>query len=397
MASVVLPPALADWHVVESIKSKRGNMYEVKQGEQTRVLRIVPVPVTEFGISPMVLRELMSLSIQHPNIVRTYEVDVADVMMYMLTEAASGNLKHLCKVVSPDAKEIRNSIAIDVSNGLAALHQCNYIHRRLTAHNVLIFGHHPKYKAKLGDLQHLQCDHLSLAYTAPEVLVGGEFTKESDVWSLGCLLHLIKYNALPFEPVQKAWFSSTSAEESMLRGICSVLGTPPMKYRDTYNLHEPCIGSTVDDAVIRACLQWDPEKRPTASQVVQRLGGRASSKCATKSPAVRQMSAVAKEVCEDILKLVHDQPSRIIKATEQLFSMVIGRMKVNEPLNYTRYYDIFGTCYIIVCKVLTDVEPERIYADAMGALHVPDKRLVYVPLERELLRAIGYRIPLFKK
>jgi len=391
--SVVLPQQLSEWKVVEQIKSKRGQMYEVTHipGGTTRVLRVVPIPVTEYGMSPMVLRELMSTSIHHPNIVRTYQIVNQDSVLYMITEAASGNLKHFCKVVPLQDVDARQRVAIDVANGVAALHSFGYVHRRLTAHNVLIFG---KYKAKLGDLQHLQCSEVSLAYTAPEVLVGGDFTEASDVWSLGCLLHLIKYNSLPFEPSQQAWFASTTHEESMLKGICLVLGTPPLELRDKYNLKEPCIGSTVDDPVIRACLQWDPAKRLTAADVVHKLGGHVVKCPTSKSVKTMKCPTLAKEVCDDIVKLAkHKVDPDVLNAAKQLFATVIHKLRPSEPLNYSRYYDVFGACYVIAAKVLTDEAPEKIYGDAMGALNVPDKRLVYVPLERQVLDAIGWHVP----
>ena len=139
-----------------------------------------------------------------------------------------------------------------------------YLHRRLVVHgdikpeNILLAEGD---RVKLADFGHSSvtgCDHFSVnisggpstvAYTAPEVLVGGKPTAQSDIWSFCCTLLYLFTGTRPWPHLSNDWAI-----------ICSI-GTG----KDSPDL--PDIGKQNHLALdaIKWGLARNPDDRPSAN------------------------------------------------------------------------------------------------------------------------------------
>ena len=119
---------------------------------------------------------------------------------------------------------------------------------------------------------------------APEILLkGGEHSKASDVWSLGCILFELATLQPPFQAnnlnelkeklYQYGKMSSTYGLEKL-----HFLGLPTgqlhgdlQPYSEGYSLKLPSQYSSELHLIIAAMLQADPSQRPTLLQLQQNI------------------------------------------------------------------------------------------------------------------------------
>ena len=144
------------------------------------------------------------------------------------------------------------SVALDIARGLTALHACNDIHRDVKSKNVLLIGPldgPPVAKlADVGVAATLTSGYLSasqtvvgtLAWTAPEMMMGRPCCPKVDVFSFGILLWEMATGGLP------------------RRGF--VVMPPPS---------ERCPQELID--LIQACTHETPALRPSAKQLYERI------------------------------------------------------------------------------------------------------------------------------
>lgn len=138
------------------------------------------------------------------------------------------------------------AVALDITRGLHALHTSRVSHRDIKSSNVLLTRDG---RAKLGDVglaklleEQYQSDGFvgTFAWAAPELLMGGRCDERVDIWSLGTVL----------------WELAT--QEMPMRGMLR----PPV-------VPDECPRELVD--VIHACMQHNPEDRPSAREVYNML------------------------------------------------------------------------------------------------------------------------------
>jgi serine/threonine protein kinase len=147
------------------------------------------------------------------------------------------------------------ALAVGVAVALRALHEHGVIHRDLKPSNILMSSVGPRVIdfgiARMEDAvaQLTRTGDLvgTLAYVAPELLEGGPVTKAVDVYAWGCVITLAGTGHLPFG--------------AGAGGLPALAVTPP----DVGDLEEPLRGAVL------AALARDPNARPTAAEVVNRL------------------------------------------------------------------------------------------------------------------------------
>ena len=223
-----------------------------------------------YGIDPYVLRQSQGLSLQHPNLLTFYDIELLfgtecrDVVtpecqtayLLLLTELASGNLKDWLEVRrkrAPYGKLLQ--LACDTVRGVAFLHAHGFVHRRLHPGNILLVetpadpskqNQGDNRTAKLGDFQDLASycpkalplrDEHS-PYTSPELLYGySTYSPSSDMWSVGIVLFelLLGLGRTPFLDAahDTRWFKSNQRKYVLSR-IFQWLGTPDKAWRETY-------------------------------------------------------------------------------------------------------------------------------------------------------------------
>ena len=155
-------------------------------------------------------------------------------------------------------------LAAGIAEALASIHAAGVLHRDLKPANVLLEVTGPKVidfgVAHAYDGSRMTQTGASVGtvpFMAPEQADGGEVTAASDVFALGAVLAYAATGVLPFG-------------DGTTGGVV---------YRIIHTDPDPAALDCHDDrlrALITRCLAKDPERRPTAEQVVDACAGRGS-------------------------------------------------------------------------------------------------------------------------
>ncbi len=225
----------------------------------------------------------------HPNVVQVYtagegEFEGHEVSYIVMEYVPGGDLKVLIdrKGILPSGQLAK--IGSEVSSGLAHAHDNGVIHRDIKPHNILMDDHGRSRLSDFGVARALDAtistqtgSYLGTAlYSSPEQLRGEKVTPRSDVYSLGITLYQAAVGEAPFTgtPIEVA-----SQHINVAPPAPSTLGAR--------------LSSTVE-ALILDCVQKDPERRPTAEEVHERLretAGAARPARAQASPLIAAESS----------------------------------------------------------------------------------------------------------
>uniref|UniRef100_A0A6J0VB53 Serine/threonine-protein kinase ICK n=1 Tax=Pogona vitticeps TaxID=103695 RepID=A0A6J0VB53_9SAUR len=235
----------------------------------------------------MNLREVKSLKkLNHANVVKLKEVIRENDNLYFVFEYMKENLYQLMKErnkLFPEST-VRN-IMYQILQGLAFIHKHGFFHRDLKPENLLCMGPELVKIADFGLAREIRSrppytDYVSTRwYRAPEVLLRStNYSSPIDIWAVGCIMAEV-YTLRPLFP--------GSSEIDTIFKICQVLGTPkkndwPEGYQlaNAMNFRWPhCVPNNLKTLIpnasseaiqlMRDMLQWDPKKRPTASQALR--------------------------------------------------------------------------------------------------------------------------------
>ncbi|PIK45592.1 hypothetical protein BSL78_17559, partial [Apostichopus japonicus] len=165
-------------------------------------------------------------------------------------------------------RKLQHKIAVQIADGLAFLHENRIVYRDLKPDNILIFSLQPgaPQNVKISDYgisrfttpYGLKASEGTPGYRAPEVIKGtSTYNTEVDIFSYGILLYeLVTEGHKPFQDLD----FRTEIEDAVVKGRgipqiteCGVSAWPDMQ------------------DLINNCTENAPQKRPTASMVLQRL------------------------------------------------------------------------------------------------------------------------------
>ena len=222
----------------------------------------------ELNLQPMQRKEredcvnevrILASSIHSSSIVRYYDAFMEGDSLWIVTELARGGdvqakLKRHVKRGELLSEDLIWAFFIQICQGLKALHTANILHRDIKAPNIFITG--PR-TVKIGDLGVAKCTKHGMAqtqigtpyYMSPEVWRNQKYDKKSDIWSLGVLLYELATFKHPFTAQNERALAS-----KVLRGQYPAL---------------PKSFSSDMSSVVQLMLQVDPNKRPTASQLLE--------------------------------------------------------------------------------------------------------------------------------
>lgn len=151
---------------------------------------------------PEIIQEMSSL--RSPDITSLIGVCVEEEEVMLIMELMTGNLRKLLQSRVPLSLPLRLRMALDASTGMQYLHGSNVVHGDLKSSNVMYEQQGDDYVVRISDfgLAKLFSSKIKAVgtpfYTAPEVLSGGESSKESDIYSFGILLYEIVSRKQPF-------------------------------------------------------------------------------------------------------------------------------------------------------------------------------------------------------
>lgn len=236
----------------------------------------------------MQLREVRSLRrLSHPNVVKLKEVVRENDELYFVFEYLERNVYQCIKERDRYFPEKRvRSWLWQVVQALAYLHRSGFFHRDMKPENLLLANGNETVKlADFGLAREIRSrppytEYVSTRwYRAPEVLLRSpHYNAPIDIFALGAIAAEL-YTLRPLFP--------GSSEQDELYKISSVMGRPSqetwadgMKLASQMNFRFPqfaptplrsLIPNASNEALefISACCQWNPSKRPSASQLLQ--------------------------------------------------------------------------------------------------------------------------------
>ncbi|KAF3845100.1 hypothetical protein F7725_008263 [Dissostichus mawsoni] len=202
-------------------------------------------------------REVRIMKIlNHPNIVKLFEVIETERTLYLVMEYASGGevFDYLVAHGRMKEKEARAKFRQIVS-AVQYCHQKHIVHRDLKAENLLLdadmnikiadFGFSNEFT--MGNKLDTFCG--SPPYAAPELFQGKKYDgPEVDVWSLGVILYTLVSGSLPFDGQ-----NLKELRERVLRG----------KYRIPFYMSTDC------ENLLKRFLVLNPTKRGTLEQIMK--------------------------------------------------------------------------------------------------------------------------------
>ncbi|XP_069750318.1 serine/threonine-protein kinase MARK2 isoform X3 [Narcine bancroftii] len=253
-------PHIGNYRLLKTIG--KGNFAKVKLARHVLTGKEVAVKIidkTQLNSSSLqkLFREVRIMKIlNHPNIVKLFEVIETEKTLYLVMEYASGGevFDYLVAHGRMKEKEARAKFRQIVS-AVQYCHQKCIVHRDLKAENLLLDGDmHIKIadfgfsnEFTLGNKLDTFCG--SPPYAAPELFQGKKYDgPEVDVWSLGVILYTLVSGSLPFDGQ-----NLKELRERVLRG----------KYRIPFYMSTDC------ENLLKKFLVLNPAKRGNLEQIMK--------------------------------------------------------------------------------------------------------------------------------
>ncbi|XP_051866346.1 MAP/microtubule affinity-regulating kinase 3a isoform X5 [Pristis pectinata] len=253
-------PHIGNYRLLKTIG--KGNFAKVKLARHILTGREVAIKIIDkTQLNPTSLQKLfrevrIMKCLNHPNIVKLFEVIETEKTLYLVMEYASGGevFDYLVAHGRMKEKEARAKFRQIVS-AVQYCHQKQIVHRDLKAENLLLdadmnikiadFGFSNEFT--IGNKLDTFCG--SPPYAAPELFQGKKYDgPEVDVWSLGVILYTLVSGSLPFDGQ-----NLKELRERVLRG----------KYRIPFYMSTDC------ENLLKRFLVLNPSKRGTLEQIMK--------------------------------------------------------------------------------------------------------------------------------
>ncbi|KAL4623500.1 SNF-related serine/threonine-protein kinase-like [Arapaima gigas] len=270
--------------------------------------------------------------VQHPNVVRLYEVIDTQTKLYLILELGDGGdmydyiLRHEGGVSEDQAKVHFAQIV----HAISYCHRLHVVHRDLKPENVVFFRQQGVVKLtdfgfsnrfQPGTMLMTSCG--SLAYSAPEILLGEEYDAPAvDVWSLGVILYMLVCGHPPFQEANDS--------ETLTMIMDCKYTVPPHVSQDCRDL-------------ISRMLQRDPAERASLAQIESHPW----LKGVDPSPAGRGAIPLTSH-----RSLSQEEHEAILQAMTS--GNIADRDTIQEALDTDRYNHITATYYLLGEQILRD-------------------------------------------
>ncbi|XP_049707558.1 serine/threonine-protein kinase MARK2 isoform X3 [Helicoverpa armigera] len=308
----------------------KGNFAKVKLAKHVPTGKEVAIKIIDKtqlnpGSLQKLFREVRIMKmLDHPNIVKLFQVIETEKTLYLVMEYASGGevFDYLVLHGRMKEKEARAKFRQIVS-AVQYCHQKRIIHRDLKAENLLLDG---EMNIKIADFgfsneftpgAKLDTFCGSPPYAAPELFQGKKYDgPEVDVWSLGVILYTLVSGSLPFD-------GSTLRElrERVLRG----------KYRIPFYMSTDC------ENLLKKFLVLNPCKRASLESIMRDKWMNTGYEDDELRPYVEPQ-----------------QDFKDHNRIEALVCVGYNRQEIEYSLAEAKYDDVFAT-YLLLGRKSTDV------------------------------------------
>ncbi|XP_036444276.1 serine/threonine-protein kinase MARK2 isoform X6 [Colossoma macropomum] len=315
-------PHIGNYRLLKTIG--KGNFAKVKLARHVLTGKEVAVKIidkTQLNSSSLqkLFREVRIMKLlNHPNIVKLFEVIETEKTLYLVMEYASGGevFDYLVAHGRMKEKEARAKFRQIVS-AVQYCHQKCIVHRDLKAENLLLdadmnikiadFGFSNEFT--LGNKLDTFCG--SPPYAAPELFQGKKYDgPEVDVWSLGVILYTLVSGSLPFDGQ-----NLKELRERVLRG----------KYRIPFYMSTDC------ENLLKKFLILNPTKRGSLEQQIMKD---------------RWMNVGYEE--EELKPYVEPQPDyKDPKRTDIMLQMGYSQDEIQDSLVNQKYDEVMATYLLL--------------------------------------------------
>ncbi|XP_067682216.1 MAP/microtubule affinity-regulating kinase 3-like isoform X6 [Haliotis asinina] len=322
-------PHIGKYRLIKTIG--KGNFAKVKLAKHVPTGREVAIKIidkTQLNPSSLqkLFREVRIMKwLDHPNIVKLFEVIETEKTLYLVIEYASGGevFDYLVAHGRMKEKEARAKFRQIVSS-VQYCHHKHIVHRDLKAENLLLDG---DMNIKIADFgfsnefvpgNKLDTFCGSPPYAAPELFQGKKYDgPEVDVWSLGVILYTLVSGSLPFDGQ-----NLKELRERVLRG----------KYRIPFYMSTDC------ENLLKKFLVLNPLKRASLETIMKdrwmNIGFEDRELKPYQEPSKDQLD-----------------PERI----EIMVNMGYNRKDIEESLRLQKYDDIQAS-YLLLGRRTSDLE-----------------------------------------
>ncbi|KAF3843127.1 hypothetical protein F7725_001976 [Dissostichus mawsoni] len=267
--------------------------------------------------------QIMKL-LNHPHIIKLYQVMETKDMLYIVTEYARTEKYHLTTNGRMSEDEARKKFW-QILTAVDYCHQHHIVHRDLKTENLLLdanmnikiadFGFGNFYNA--GEPLATWCG--SPPYAAPEVFEGKEYEgPQLDIWSLGVVLYVLVCGSLPFDGP-----SLPALRQRVTEG----------RFRIPFFMSQDC------ENLIRKMLVVDPARRITMAQIKQHRWMLADPTAAhqTLSHSLTEYNSNLGDYSEPVLGIMN--------------TLGIDRQKTIESLQSSSYNHFSAIYYLLLERV----------------------------------------------
>ncbi|XP_034412593.1 serine/threonine-protein kinase MARK2 isoform X6 [Cyclopterus lumpus] len=319
-------PHIGNYRLLKTIG--KGNFAKVKLARHVLTGKEVAVKIidkTQLNSSSLqkLFREVRIMKmLNHPNIVKLFEVIETEKTLYLVMEYASGGevFDYLVAHGRMKEKEARAKFRQIVS-AVQYCHQKCIVHRDLKAENLLLdadmnikiadFGFSNEFT--MGNKLDTFCG--SPPYAAPELFQGKKYDgPEVDVWSLGVILYTLVSGSLPFDGQ-----NLKELRERVLRG----------KYRIPFYMSTDC------ENLLKKFLILNPSKR-------------GSLEASSKQQIMRDRWMNVGHEEEELKPYIEPQPDyKDPRRTDIMLTMGFSQEEIKDSLVNQKYNDVMAAYLLL--------------------------------------------------
>ncbi|XP_054856366.1 SNF-related serine/threonine-protein kinase-like [Eublepharis macularius] len=306
-------------------------------GERVAV-KVIDKTKLDGGAAAQLLQEVRCMKlVQHPNVVRLYEVIDTHSKLYLILELGDGGdmFDHIMQHEGGLGEERAKHYFAQIVHAISYCHHLHVVHRDLKPENVVFFQEQGV--VKLTDFGFSNCFQPgtmlttscgSLAYSAPEILLGDEYDAPAvDVWSLGVILYMLVCGQPPF---QEANDSET---------LTMILDC---RYTIPSHVSSPCAD------LISQMLQRNPQQRASLEQIENHpwLQG------VDPSPASRYLLPLTSHK-----RVSEEEHGIIIQA--MMCGNIADRETIQEALEANHYNHVTATYFLLAERILREKQEKQ--------------------------------------
>ncbi|XP_032909396.1 SNF-related serine/threonine-protein kinase [Catharus ustulatus] len=276
--------------------------------------------------------------VQHPNIVRLYEVIDTQTKLYLILELGDGGdmFDYIMKHEEGLNEDLAKKYFAQIVHAISYCHKLHVVHRDLKPENVVFFEKQGLVKLtdfgfsnKFQPGKKLTTSCGSLAYSAPEILLGDEYDAPAvDIWSLGVILFMLVCGQPPFQEAN---------DSETLTMIMDCKYTVP-----------PHVSKECKDLITRM-LQRDPKRRAC----LEEIENHAWLQGVDPSPATKYNIPLV-----SYKNLSEEEHNSIIQ--RMVLGDIADRDTIVEALETNKYNHITATYFLLAERILREKQEKEI-------------------------------------